>query len=163
MNAPAEAPAPRRRWFPVLVAAGVVAATIIVVNSSFSGGMYDYPLDKIAGRTGELVGQQIRVNGKVEPGSVHGDRDKLDVSFALTDGKGHRLQVHYARLLPDPFAEGRDVIVEGTIQPNGVLEGSNLTVKCPSRYQDANLDDETIKAYYRKHHGSGAAPSSTAR
>jgi len=43
--------------------------------------------------------------------------------------------VHYQGVLPDMFAEGRDVIVEGRYDAGGALAAKTLMTSCPSKYE----------------------------
>jgi cytochrome c-type biogenesis protein CcmE len=44
------------------------------------------------------------------------------------------VEVHYRGLLPDMFAEGRDVVVEGPQSDGPVFEASSVLTSCPSKY-----------------------------
>jgi cytochrome c-type biogenesis protein CcmE len=60
--------------------------------------------------------------------------------FTVHDPKlAETVPVHYAGLVPDPFAVGRGILV--TVQDQGaqfVGQPGSLTTKCPSKFQDAN-------------------------
>jgi cytochrome c-type biogenesis protein CcmE len=157
----------------VVVVAAVVLIGLAVIGSSTSGGagLYDYSLAQLAAAGASVEGRDIKVSGNVAHGSVRGEPGGSDFRFDLDDGQGHRLTVAYPRLLPDPFEEGRTAIVQGRLQ-QGVLQASNLTVKCPSRYADgaANLSEAEQQRYYqgayRQHQaaqaGKAAAPAAPA-
>lgn len=153
--------APRRKaksLAPVVVIVAVVLIGIGVIGTSTSGsaGMYNYTLAQLEQGQADLAGRDIKVSGKVAKGSVRGDPGSRDFRFDLEDGQGHKLTVSYARLLPDPFEEGRDAIVQGKLE-GATLVASNLTVKCPSRYADGGKgmsESEQQKYYqseYKKH------------
>jgi cytochrome c-type biogenesis protein CcmE len=55
------------------------------------------------------------------------------------------LPVEYTGILPDMFAEGRDVIVEGTYV-NGVLRAQSVMTSCPSKYEPAVAEAEAQAA-----------------
>ena len=55
------------------------------------------------------------------------------------------LTVRYNGILPDMFAEGRDVIVEGTVQ-DGVFHASTLLTTCPSKYEAEITDPDAAPA-----------------
>ncbi|MSQ81810.1 MAG: cytochrome c maturation protein CcmE [Myxococcales bacterium] len=139
-------------WAPVLIVALVIAIGLAVVGTSTSGGagMYNYTLAQLATQQSEIGQREIKVAGKVAKGSVRGEPGGKDFRFDLEDGQGHRVAVAYTRLLPDPFEEGREAIVQGRLD-NGVIMASNLTVKCPSRYADAqNMSEADQQKYYQK-------------
>ncbi|MBM4341767.1 MAG: cytochrome c maturation protein CcmE [Deltaproteobacteria bacterium] len=147
-----DAPIQRKKssWAPVVVVVAVVGIGLGVVGTSTSGGagMYNYTLQQLAENKSDIGRREIKVSGKVRKGSVRGEPGSAQFRFDLEDGQGHQLTVAYPRLLPDPFEEGREAIVQGRLD-NGELSASNLTVKCPSRYADAqNMSEADQKKYY---------------
>ena len=70
-------------------------------------------------------------------GSVHREGPVLD--FSVQDRAGTRaVALAYTGSVPDPFREGREVIV--TVQKQGsrfVGERDSLITKCPSKYKTA--------------------------
>lgn len=156
-DATAGVPRKRRTWAPIVIVGAVMAIGLAVVGTSTSGGagMYNYTLAQLTAPGSDLQGRDIKVAGRVKRGSVRGEPASASFRFDLEDTSGHALTVAYARLLPDPFEEGRDAIVQGRME-HGVLMASSLTVKCPSRYGDASsMSPEQQKKYYdteyRKH------------
>ena len=48
--------------------------------------------------------------------------------------------------MPDPFREGREVIVSGELQDGTfVAERDSLVTKCPSKFTEAAEDDPNIQ------------------
>jgi cytochrome c-type biogenesis protein CcmE len=82
-------------------------------------------------------GRSYEVTGRVVQGSVR--RAGAVLYFAVQDRAGAtRVPVSYTGTVPDPFAEGREVIV--TVQKQGaafVGERNSLITKCPSKYKTA--------------------------
>ena len=158
----AESPSPpgvpvlrrKRSLAPVAIAVAVLAIGFAVVASSTSGGagMYNYTLAQLARSGAEVDGSDIKIAGRVAKGSVRGQPTSKQFRFALEDDSGHSLGVAYGKLLPDPFEEGRDAIVAGrlTREANGqrLLQATSLTVKCPSRYGDAEMMTEAQRQEY---------------
>ncbi len=81
------------------------------------------------------AGQSYKLGGKVVPGSVRRDGETLH--FRVQDPKGRAsVPVVYAGSVPDPFREGREVIVEVQRQGDGfVAARDSLVTKCPSKFQ----------------------------
>jgi cytochrome c-type biogenesis protein CcmE len=82
-------------------------------------------------------GRSYQLTGKVVPDSVHHDGDVLDFSVADLAGKA-AVAVAYTGVVPDPFREGREVIV--TVEKQGgryIGERDSLITKCPSKYKVA--------------------------
>ena len=82
-------------------------------------------------------GKSYEMTGKVVHGSIerHGD-DGL--TFRVRDREGNfSLPVRYTGAVPDPFRNGREVIVSGELR-NGVFvaERDSLVTKCPSKFTE---------------------------
>ena len=84
-------------------------------------------------------GRSYQLTGTVIAGSVH--RNGATLRFAVGDRAGNTtaaIPVLYSGTVPDPFREGREVIV--TVQEHGgdyLGERNSLITKCPSKYQAA--------------------------
>ena len=81
------------------------------------------------------AGQTYKLGGTVVAGSVKRGRDSM--SFQVQDPKGStKVDVRYTGSVPDPFREGREVIV--TVKRDGstfVGQRDSLVTKCPSKVQ----------------------------
>lgn len=153
-----------RSWAPIVVTAAVVAIGLGVIGTSTSGGagLYSYTLAQLAEAGTEAEGRDVKIAGRVAAGSVRGEPTSASFRFDIEDGAGHKLTIAYPRLLPDPFEEGRDAIVQGRIT-DGVLYASNLTVKCPSRYADTEqMTAEQQQKYYEKDYAKHKAAKADA-
>jgi len=77
--------------------------------------------------TGVVVAHSVRREGEV-------------LTFQLADRQGgSAVTVNYTGEVPDPFREGREVIVTVRRGPNGTFVGerNSLITKCPSKYKAA--------------------------
>lgn len=88
-----------------------------------------------------FVNESIRLAGRVQDGSVQWDPKTLRLSFVLgpftptaDSPPPAGIAVHYQGVLPDMFAEGRDVIVEGR-SDGTVLRATTVMTSCPSKYE----------------------------
>ncbi len=82
-------------------------------------------------------GRSYQLTGTVESGSVHRQGAVLDFSVEDRVG-GTAIALAYTGIVPDPFREGREVIV--TVEKQGgryVGERNSLITKCPSKYKTA--------------------------
>ncbi len=61
-----------------------------------------------------------------------------DLRFRIRDRDGtHSVPVSYTGVVPDPFREGREVIVSGELQRGTfVAERDSLVTKCPSKFTE---------------------------
>src|SRR5919198_1656281 len=86
-----------------------------------------------------LANEGVRVAGRVQAGSVYWEPKELRLRFVLGPFKEGEVDhtvgvpVHYQGVLPDMFAEGRDVIVEGRYDAGGALAAKTLMTSCPSK------------------------------
>ncbi len=80
-------------------------------------------------------GRSYQLTGTVVNGSVH--RNGATLNFSVEDrAGGTAVPIAYTGTVPDPFREGREVIV--TVQKQGasyVGEQNSLITKCPSKYK----------------------------
>ncbi len=83
-------------------------------------------------------GRSYLLTGTVVNGSIHHNGAVLDFSVEDRAGAITKVPVAYTGTIPDPFREGREVIV--TVQKQGgsyVGERNSLITKCPSKYKAA--------------------------
>ncbi len=82
--------------------------------------------------------ERARLFGTVGKNDLLKDDDALGVVFNLQDKEDRNkvIRVKYAGAIPDLFAPGVEVIVEGGINPeNNVFMASSLMTKCASKYE----------------------------
>jgi cytochrome c-type biogenesis protein CcmE len=119
----------RKRKIRLAVALGVaVCLAAALVYTSFSASTEaSKPSEVKPGRSYELT-------GKVVKGSVRREGDELRFSVRDRDGTAS-VPVLYSGVVPDPFREGREVIVSGELERGTfVAERDSLVTKCPSKF-----------------------------
>jgi cytochrome c-type biogenesis protein CcmE len=85
------------------------------------------------------AGESYKLTGRVVDGSVERRQDGLAFEVRDRDGTA-AVPVDYAGIVPDPFREGREVIVTGRMEGGTfVAERDSLVTKCPSKF--TNEDD----------------------
>jgi cytochrome c-type biogenesis protein CcmE len=77
------------------------------------------------------AGQQIRLGGLVEAGSV--EKSGETVAFSVTD-LSNTVNVTYRGLLPDLFREGQGVVVEGAFDGSGQFVARKVLAKHDETY-----------------------------
>lgn len=87
-------------------------------------------------RASAQPGRSYDLSGRVVNGSLveHGQ----SFGFRVADRSGGKsIPVTYSGTVPDPFREGREVIVSGVVK-NGVFVGKpgSLITKCPSKFSN---------------------------
>lgn len=79
------------------------------------------------------VGEKMRVGGLVVEDSVNRNKETLEVTFELTDGKG-TFTVHYQGILPDLFREGQGIVANGTLVSREHFEAKEVLAKHDEQY-----------------------------
>ncbi len=88
------------------------------------------------------AGTTLRIAGRVAEDSMVWDSKTNDLHFTLDDIEGEgTIGVHYTGILPDMFAEGRDVVVEGPYAAGDPFEATTVLTSCPSKYEAEPGDD----------------------
>ena len=88
-------------------------------------------------------GKSYELTGTVAAGSVRREDEVL--LFRIRDRKGSAsVPVRYSGAVPDPFREGREVIVKGALE-NGqfVGERDSLVTKCPSKFKKQGSEKDS--------------------
>ena len=127
----------------LIVLALVVWFAFVAGGASTSQAAYDISLKEFRAQSGQGDGDDVRVRGKVEEGSIVQKPGSAEVSFNLTDG-GEVLMVRYSAKdhgpIPDTFVDGANAIVTGSLDDSGVFRAHTLQAKCPSKYEGAKTE-----------------------
>jgi cytochrome c-type biogenesis protein CcmE len=133
----------RKRKIRLIVAltAAVLLATGLVYTSFSASTEAREPSEVLASGTGDTVD----LTGKVIPGTIERSDERLGFQISDRDGDS-ALPVTYTGTVPDPFRDGREVIVTGKLEEGTfVAEHDSLITKCPSKFQDeAEADPEHV-------------------
>ena len=95
---------------------------------------YYYTVSETVDKGSSIYGEKLRVNGTVAADSIVSDIDTLTLTFTIGEG-GESLPVVYKGARPDNFRADVDVVVEGQLDPSGVLQATSILTKCPSKYE----------------------------
>ncbi len=116
----------------VALSAALVLATALIVTSFSASSEAVSP----SGLRSAHTGVAYQLTGKVLKGSVRTTSGGVD--FRVRDRNGtNSVPVTYEGAVPDPFREGREVIV--TVRKEGatfVGERDSLITKCPSKFTE---------------------------
>lgn len=128
------------------VALIVGAMSYLMYTGIRETSMYYLTIEEFLAKRATLTNEGIRVAGRVQAGSMNWNAKDLHLSFLLGPFKErepvHGVQVRYQGILPDMFAEGRDVIVEGRYNDGAVLEAKTIMTSCPSKYEPEKLKEQ---------------------
>ncbi len=143
---------PRHKRMIGLAVAGVALAVAVglVLNAFQSNLVFFFTPTQIA--NGEAPkGKTFRIGGLVEPGSIRREADGTTVNFRVTDN-AKTIPVAYKGILPDLFKEGRGVVAQGQVQPDGSFRASEVLAKHDENY----MPPEAAEALKRAGHPVGA-------
>jgi cytochrome c-type biogenesis protein CcmE len=123
----------------VALAAALLLAGTLLYTSFASSTEAKTPSQVLAAGSGATY----EMTGKVVPGSI--SHQGATLVFNVRDRQGSRsVPVHYTGTVPDPFRDGREVIVTGKLR-SGVFVGerNSLVTKCPSKFQNSKSGSPT--------------------
>jgi cytochrome c-type biogenesis protein CcmE len=127
----------------VIALVAVFAAVLLAMWGLRDRAAYFYtPADVVAGKA--QPGQSIRLGGMVEKGSVQRLSDGVTVRFVLTDGAA-KVPVVFRGIVPDLFREGSGAIAEGSLEPGGTFDATNILAKHDERYMPPQMGNQAAE------------------
>ena len=81
----------------------------------------------------------VQVMGSLDKQSDRYDTGRQELSFDLLDSNGRRMTVAYRGIKPANFKDAISIVAIGRYQ-KGRIEAEKLLVKCPSKYQGAEIE-----------------------
>ena len=125
----------RRAKFVIGIAIIVTAVGVLVYSAVDQTKMYMVTVAEYLGNRDAYAGTTVRVAGRVRADSMQWNAGTHELNFTLDDMQGHgSIPVRYSGLLPDMFAEGRDVVVEGPHSAGETFDADTVLTSCPSKY-----------------------------
>ena len=115
------------------IALGVVAlgiATALVLMAFEKNLVFFFTPSQVAANEAPQ-GKTFRIGGMVVAGSVQ--RSGIEVSFVVTD-TAKTIPVVYSGALPDLFREGKGVVAQGQLGPDGVFRAREVLAKHDENY-----------------------------
>ncbi len=124
-----------------LVIAGLVLALALgyLMYIAFQGAaMFYLTVDELVGRGEAAYGKTVRVSGKLAPESYQQPAPgSVESRFSLTAG-GQALPAVYSGPINDLFFnQHSEIVLEGRYGAEGVFHTTNMIIKCPTKYQEA--------------------------
>jgi cytochrome c-type biogenesis protein CcmE len=116
----------------VLGLAGIGIATALVLNAFRSNLVFFFSPSEVA-QGKAPTDRAFRIGGLVEEGSLKRQPDGLTVSFVVTD-TAKSIPVTYKGILPDLFKEGKGVVAEGRLGPDGLFTATQVLAKHDENY-----------------------------
>ncbi|HET9470622.1 MAG TPA: cytochrome c maturation protein CcmE [Usitatibacter sp.] len=133
----------RFAWIGAGIAALAVAATL-VLNAFQSNLVFFFTPSQVVSHEAPQ-GRSFRIGGLVEAGSVVRDKDALTVRFRVTD-TAKTIPVTYTGILPDLFREGKGVVAQGKLGPDGIFHANEVLAKHDENYMPPEAAEALRKA-----------------
>lgn len=131
----------------IAIVVGVAAlgvAVALVLNAFRSNLVFFFTPSEVAAHQAP-ADRAFRIGGLVEAGSVVRDKDALTVRFRVTDTV-QAIPVTYTGILPDLFREGKGVVAQGRIEPDGTFHASDVLAKHDENYMPPEAAEALRKA-----------------
>jgi cytochrome c-type biogenesis protein CcmE len=128
------------------IALGVVAlgiATALVLMAFEKNLVFFFTPSQVAANEAPQ-GRTFRIGGMVLEGSVK--REGVDVRFVVTD-TAKTIPVVYRGALPDLFREGKGVVAQGQLGPDGVFRAREVLAKHDENYMPPEAAEAVKKAH----------------
>lgn len=137
-------PRTRRALWIVAGLAGLGVAATLVLNAFQSNLVFFFTPSQVAAN--EVPRDRaFRIGGLVEEGSVARGKDGLTVKFNVTD-TAKTIPVVFVGILPDLFREGKGVVAQGRIGPDGTFKAAEVLAKHDENYMPPEAAEALAKA-----------------
>ena len=137
-------PRQKRLMFIIAAVAGLAVAVGLGLNALENNvSLYFTPTQVFNNEAPH--GRSFRIGGLVEEGSVKREADGLTVNFVITD-RHKSIPVVYKGILPDLFTEGKGVVAQGSVGPDGVMQADEVLAKHDENYMPPEAADALMKA-----------------
>jgi len=123
----------------VLAIGGALA--YFVYTAMQSAAAYYISVDEFAVKKTLAQTHTFRIAGNVGKGTVARDLKEMLLQFDLV-GTDVSLPVHYRGVVPENFAEEREVVIEGKLATDGIFHADKLMTRCESKYEQKLQESE---------------------
>jgi cytochrome c-type biogenesis protein CcmE len=122
----------------------LAAVTALVLTAFQSNLVFFYSPSQVAADEAPRD-RAFRVGGLVEEGSLQRQSDGLTVRFRITD-TAQAVAVTYTGMLPDLFQEGKGVVAQGRLAPDGVFRADQVLAKHDENYMPPEAAEALAQA-----------------
>ena len=144
-------PRHKRAAIVVGVLAAVGVAVGLILNAFNSNLVFFYTPTQVAAKEAPQ-GKSFRIGGMVQTGSVV--REGVTVRFLVTD-TAKTMPVRFDGVLPDLFKEGKGVVAQGQLGPDGVFVAREVLAKHDENYMPPEAADAVQRAEKMKQKMAG--------
>ncbi len=134
----------------------LAAVTYLIISSTTAGARYFITVEELKNDS-QYVSKTIRISGAVIGDTIQYDEKNLVINFAIAnipadytnlaqalyesvnDPNSIRIPVRVVgQVKPDLLKHEAQAILTGSLDKNGVFQATELLLKCPTRFQEAN-------------------------
>ncbi len=127
-----------------------IAISTLVLGLAFSAMLYSSlsedtqyykHVDEVMTQPAQWYGKRLQLHGHAS--DIRRKPDSLDYRFEVAFN-GQMVKASYTGIVPDTFKDGSEVVVKGTLGPDGfVVEPNGVMAKCPSKYEPGTAGNPT--------------------
>jgi cytochrome c-type biogenesis protein CcmE len=120
----------------------VLGALIMLLYTTVSQGAQFYKhVDEVMNSPEQWYGKSMQLHGYVVDKSIEMRPNSMDYRFKIRSGD-YNVIATYTGIVPDTFKDGAEIVLTGKLGPQG-FQATDMTAKCPSKYEAATLKPPT--------------------
>lgn len=110
-----------------------LAFSAMLYSSLSEETQYYKHVDEVMTQPVDWYGKRLQLHGHAT--DIRRKPDSLDYRFEV-GFNGQLVKATYTGIVPDTFKDGSEVVIKGTLGPDGfVVEPNGVMAKCPSKYE----------------------------
>ena len=134
-----------RRFIWVALGLLIIGVAVTLVLRAFNSNLVFFFTPSEVAENKAPTDRTFRIGGLVSAGSIKRQPDGLTVAFDVTD-TAKTIPVTYKGILPDLFKEGKGVVAQGKIGPDGVFRAAEVLAKHDENYMPPEAAEALKKA-----------------
>ena len=134
-----------RRFIWVALGLLIIGVAVTLVLRAFNSNLVFFFTPSEVAENKAPSDRTFRIGGLVSAGSIKRQPDGLTVAFDVTD-TAKTIPVTYKGILPDLFKEGKGVVAQGKIGPDGVFRAAEVLAKHDENYMPPEAAEALKKA-----------------
>ena len=126
--------------FKIIIAfLAITISVVYLVIASFSSATTNYLSVEDALNETANSKSSLGIIGKLVPNSFRRSADGLTAYFSITDESSEQqMSVSYSGEIGEIFFnENAEIIIQGSMDENGIFKTDTLSIRCPSKYVDS--------------------------
>lgn len=118
----------------------VLAFGGLLYSTMSEGTEYYKHVDEVMGNPEPWRGKPLQLHGYAQ--AIGRKSDSLEYRFDV-ENNGHSVTAYYTGVVPDTFKNGAEVVLKGTLGPDGFhVKPDGVMAKCPSKYEASKVTSQ---------------------